>query len=143
MTGAGSYLTTDAAPSERRRHQRIYVALVSPRRFRVDLLGVPGGNDCPVYDLSLGGFSCGRPQEIPTAPFPFVLHNDGDAQPIRGEAEVRAVVSDGRIGCAFVALDPAATERLTRWLIDYILTNARVRIDEEEARAIVEGNSFL
>jgi hypothetical protein len=53
------------------------------------------------------------------------------------------VVSDGRIGCAFVALDPAESERLTRWLIDYILANARVRIGEEEARAIVEGNSFL
>lgn len=143
MAGAGSYLTTDAAPSERRRHQRIYVALVSSRRFRVDFAGVPGGDDRPVYDLSLGGFSCGRPTELPTTSFPFVLHNDNDAQPIRDEAEVRAVVSDGRIGCAFVALDPAESERLTRWLIDYILANARVRIGEEEARAIVEGNSFL
>jgi len=48
MSGEGSYALLDAA--ERRRHQRIYVALVSPRRFRVNLTGVAGGDDLAVYE---------------------------------------------------------------------------------------------
>jgi|YNPBryulayer2012_1023412.scaffolds.fasta_scaffold00097_13 hypothetical protein len=141
MSGEGSYALLDAA--ERRRHQRIYVALVSPRRFRANLAGVAGGDDLAVYDLSLGGFSCGRPAELPTDRFGFTLQMQGDPQPITGEAEVRAVISDGRIGCEMVMLSEEDRERLTGWLISYILANARVRLSEEEARAIVTGNSFI
>lgn len=143
MAGEGSYLTTGEQSAERRRYQRIYVALVSPRRFRVDLPTIPGGQDLAVYDLSLGGFSCRRPPTLPKARFPFALRTNHDAQAIHGEAEVRAIIGDGRIGCEIVTLEAAARERLISWLVNYILANARVRIGEEEARAIVEGNSFL
>ncbi|GAB6050696.1 hypothetical protein JCM16106_15450 [Hydrogenophilus islandicus] len=143
MAGDGTYLTTPSvAPAERRRHQRIYVALVSPRRFQVDLAH-PGGAGLPVYDLSLGGFSCGRPPTLPEGRFTFTLRYEGDPAGVSGEAEVRTIVSDGRIGCEIVAIEADARERLVAWLVAYILANARVRLSDEEARAIVEGNSFL
>lgn len=159
MAGEGNYLLTGGV--ERRRYQRIYVALVSPRRFRVDLHATKGEatppatgknanlsttsktHDLPVYDLSLGGFSCGYPDPVPTSRFCFTLRMEGKGEAIRGTAEVRAVISDGRIGCEIVELSEPMCDTLTRWFVDYILANARVRISEEEARAIVEGNSFL
>ncbi len=139
MSGEGSYALD--AFGDRRRHQRIYVALVSPKRFHVRLGdGLP---ELPVYDLSLGGFSCAMPEKVPPGTFAFTLTCSSEAEPFTGTAEVRAVVANVRLGCQFVALEEVMQQRLKDWLVDYVRRNARVPLSREEAEAIVTGRSFL